>query len=117
MIQTGGQMLGAAMSTRDPQWQAAAALADGAGSQLLVALPHSRKHESEADHMGLISMARAGYDPRQALEFWKRFAGATGGAEGPRFFRTHPVTADRIAPLQSLMPAALVEYERAQTPR
>ena len=74
-------------------------------------LPFSRKDESEADHIGLVYMARAGYNPEAALEFWKRFAAATASEGGPpSFLRTHPVTEVRIEDLKKLMPEALAEY-------
>jgi predicted Zn-dependent protease len=80
-------------------------------------LPHSRKQESEADEIGLIYMARAGYDPRQALDFWNRFSQATAGSDTtPTFFRTHPVTSDRIAHIREWLPKAEAEFARSAVP-
>jgi predicted Zn-dependent protease len=107
------QVVNAGTSGLDPKYQAAAALAYGLGSQVGIELPFSRKDESEADHIGLIYMARAGYDPRQAIEFWKRFAAATASEGGPPWFLcTHPVTEQRIEDLQKEMSEAVAEYQK-----
>ncbi len=110
-----GQVLGAAIS--NPQWQSAFNTAYGLGSQVGVELPHSRKQESEADYMGLLYMARAGYDPQEAVRFWERFSAynkQSGGSTGLAFLRTHPVDAERIKALQAEMPKAMQEYQRNQ---
>lgn len=91
----------------------------GTGTQLLEALPHSRAQESEADHLGVIYMARAGYNPRAAVEFWQRFSEfneKSGGSQGLWFLRTHPLDAKRIQQLQEWMAEAEKEY-RPQPPR
>ena len=80
--------------------------------QFGVELPYGRSHETEADHIGLIYMARAGYDPRNAVDFWTRMAQA-GGEGPPEFLSTHPSTETRIAQLEELMPEALREYRAA----
>jgi predicted Zn-dependent protease len=82
----------------------------GAGSQLGM-LSFSRKHELEADEMGLIFMAMAGYDPRTAPAFWERMAAAGGGAP-PEFLSTHPGPDRRIERLNSNMPKALQYYKK-----
>jgi predicted Zn-dependent protease len=83
----------------------------GLGTQLGVALPHSRQNESEADAMGLLYMARAGYNPEAAVAFWERFADATRSSErGLWFLRTHPVTDDRIKRIKELLPRAKAEF-------
>jgi metalloendopeptidase OMA1, mitochondrial len=108
----GGQLVGATLSGTDPRVQTLAAVGYGLGSQLAVHLPHSRTQEAEADEIGILYMARAGYNPQAALEFWTRFAEAADRAPGvPWFLRTHPVTDDRIAHLQELMPRAMQEYQ------
>lgn len=84
----------------------------GLGAQFGVLLPFSRSHESEADHMGLIFMAMAGYDPREAVGFWKRMA-AKGGAKPPEFMSTHPSDETRIANIERLLPEALEHYKPA----
>lgn len=75
-------------------------------------LPFSRKHESEADAIGLILMARAGYDPSVAPEFWERFS-ATSGTKPPEWLSTHPADARRAADLRALLPEAMKYYESA----
>jgi len=87
----------------------------GLGSQLGVALPHSRLQESEADRIGLIYMARAGYDPEQAVKFWERFAAFNQkqGSEELWFLRTHPLDEDRIKQLKEWIPEARAEARAA----
>jgi metalloendopeptidase OMA1, mitochondrial len=75
-------------------------------------LPFSRSQESEADHIGLVYMARAGYDPRQALAFWKRMQRATAGREPPEWLSDHPSDAHRVERIRSWLP----EAERAYKP-
>jgi metalloendopeptidase OMA1, mitochondrial len=75
-------------------------------------LPFSRKQESEADHIGLIYMARAGYDPHQAVAFWKRMKRASQGKEPPEFASDHPSDQHRIERIEQWMP----EAERAYRP-
>lgn len=77
-----------------------------------VILPYSRVHEYEADEIGALYMARAGYDPRAAVTFWEKFAATKGGAKVPEFLSTHPVDSNRVARLQQIMPKAVAEYER-----
>src|SRR5262249_2188471 len=93
LTQAGGQALGATLSSADPKVQGAAALAYGLGAKVGVELPYSRSQESEADHIGLVYMARAGYDPKEAVGFWERFMAYNKqqGGGGPAFLRTHPV--------------------------
>ena len=80
-----------------------------------VELPFSRKQESEADHVGLNYMARAGYDPEEAVRFWERFAAShEGKSEGPSLLRTHPVDAQRIADLKSWLPEAKAQFHGAK---
>jgi predicted Zn-dependent protease len=81
----------------------------GIGS-VLGTLAYSRNHESEADKMGLIFMAMAGYDPREAVEFWKRM-GALGGAKPPELLSTHPSDETRVRNLEKYMPEALKYYK------
>ena len=91
-----------------------ASRAFGLVSKYGVVLPYSRKHESEADHMGMILMARAGYDPREAPRFWGRFAEAQSSGDKPiEFLSTHPADTRRAEDLQSLLPEAIAAYDRA----
>lgn len=86
----------------------------GAGAALGVILPYGRGMESEADEIGLLFMAQAGYDPREAIAFWERFKKATGSkGSPPEFLSTHPATRRRIADLKRALPKALVEYEKS----
>ena len=78
-----------------------------------VLLPFSRSHESEADYIGLILAAEAGYDPREAVHLWKRMADSSKGSP-PEFLSTHPAHETRIANLQKWMPEAMARYERAE---
>ncbi|MEO5802190.1 MAG: M48 family metallopeptidase [Verrucomicrobiota bacterium] len=109
-VQGVGQVAGAFTANAQPLTQQGVALAYGAVTQLGYVLPHSRKQESEADHIGLIYMARAGYDPNAAIGFWERFAEKSGNKGGLAFLRTHPVDSKRIEDLQTWMPEA--ERER-----
>lgn len=84
----------------------------GAGAQFGVLLPFSRKHETEADELGLIYMARAGYDPAEAIAFWQRMAGS-GGNQPPEFASTHPSNSTRIEHLSELLPKAQGEYAKS----
>lgn len=113
VIQAGGSLLGTGLANSDPRLQAAAQMAYGVTTKLGAELPHSRAQESEADHIGLFYMARAGYDPEQAVKFWERFAAFNQqqGGETPWFLRTHPLDEVRIRQLKELMPEA-----RAQVP-
>ena len=78
-----------------------------------IILPYSRTQEAEADHIGLLYMARAGYDPRAAIQLWQNFE-AFGGARPPEFLSTHPAPGSRIERLQELMPEALAVYEQSR---
>jgi predicted Zn-dependent protease len=98
----------------DPQQQQAAMSAIGAAAQYGAILPFNRKHESEADHMGLLYMARAGYDPREAVNFWQRMDERSGGRQPPQFASDHPSHGVRIQQIQGWMPEALKEYEASR---
>jgi predicted Zn-dependent protease len=113
-IQFGGSAISALLSgteISDNKKQAVTTVY-GLGMNLGVALPNSRVQESEADQIGLLYMARAGYDPAQAVEFWKRFKEINDaqGTSTPWFLRTHPLDQTRIDQLQEWLPAAKREY-------
>ena len=107
-------LTGVAMSLSDMDYdkQRAVMGALGAGAQFGVLMPFSRKHESEADHIGLHYMARAGYDPRESTRFWQRMENA-GGAQPPEFLSDHPSHGTRIQQLEAEMPKALEEYSKS----
>ncbi len=85
----------------------------GAVSKYGVLLPYSRKHESEADLVGLKLMARAGYNPEEAPRFWERFAAMKDGNAPPEFMSTHPSDERRAADLRAMLPEAIELYARA----
>jgi predicted Zn-dependent protease len=84
------------------------------GLTVLVDLPYGRDAELEADRAGLLYMAEAGYDPRQAPEFWRRMAAASGGAGGPEWLSTHPSDERRIQQIEAMLPDAMAIYERTR---
>lgn len=85
----------------------------GGVTQYGAILPYSRKHESEADLVGLELLAKAGYDPSEAPKFWERFAAAKNGQESPEFLSTHPSDARRAADLRANLPGAVEIYNDA----
>jgi predicted Zn-dependent protease len=86
----------------------------GIGTKVGLLLPYSRVHESEADHLGLIFMAMAGYNPEEAPIFWERMAAQKKAAAPPEFLSTHPADATRIQNLKDLLPEAMEYYRRTQ---
>ena len=102
-----GQMAGAASGMDPGQMQAVMAIY-GYGR----ALPYARKHETEADYVGLMLMAAACFDPREAVPLWERMSAASGGASQPEFASTHPNPGTRIQNLEALMPKAMEYRER-----
>lgn len=104
------------LSDMDPGQRQAVMAAIGAGAQYGVLLPFSREHELEADQMGLLYMARAGYDPREAITFWERMGNAEG-QQPPQFASTHPAHGTRIERLREFMPKAMAEFEQRPAPK
>jgi len=86
----------------------------GAGATVGLALPHSRRAELEADKIGAIFMAKAGYNPNEAVSMWQRFAAYKNksGKRQPEFLSTHPLDSTRINALRAFMPTAMKEYNR-----
>lgn len=113
MAQYGAAALSIATQGQSPATQSVFRMAYGIGANLGVILPYSRRHESEADVLGLTLMARAGYDPRGAVAFWQRMSQVSGGAQ-PEFLSTHPSAETRIQKIQENLPAAMAEYEKAR---
>ena len=112
-----GAIAGAVSGQVDPQLAMGAMSAYGVG----VTLPHNRSQESEADKIGLILMAKAGYDPREAIDFWERMSGCPkqmigkfcfrSNASVPEFLSTHPSDATRIRQIEAWIPEALRHYQ------
>jgi len=105
----GGTALSVALTSQPQMTQQMAMAAFGAGTSIGVLLPYSRLQESEADHIGLILMARAGYDPRTAISFWQRL-NAAPGSRPPELLSTHPAPETRIANIKALLPQAMTYY-------
>ena len=104
----GGQLLdlGLALGGASGLAGQAATTAYGVGSQVGVLLPFSRAHESEADRIGLTLMALAGYDPAEAVPFWRRMSESQGGGGGSDFLSTHPSDQRRVADIEKYIPEA-----------
>ncbi len=110
LAQMGGTALVAAVQSKPEQTQQLWMTAFGLGAQYGVLLPHSRGQESEADHLGLIFMAMAGYDPGASVSFWQRMAAKSGGEKPPEFMSTHPSDETRINDIKALLPEAMKYY-------
>jgi len=112
IVELGGMALSTALSKSPEKTKSLFMQSYGIGTQLGVLLPYSRTHESEADHLGLIFMAMAGYNPEEAVTFWQRMAAAKQDAQQPEFLSTHPHDSTRIRNLQNLIPEAKQYYKR-----
>lgn len=108
LLQFGMSSISQAMGENPSMTEAIFLQSIGMGSQIGM-LKFSRTHESEADKIGLIFMAIAGYDPREAPKFWERMK--SGGAQPPEWLSTHPSHETRISDLNAAMPEALTYYE------
>ncbi|NBL65681.1 M48 family metalloprotease [Flavobacterium sp. NST-5] len=109
LTQLGAVGVGAATGGKSQATQDLAMQAYGVGAQYGALLPFSRKHESEADKVGLTLMAIAGYNPDASIAFWERMAANSGGGAPPEFMSTHPSNQTRIANLKALIPEAKAE--------
>ncbi|MBR5275467.1 MAG: M48 family metallopeptidase [Bacteroidales bacterium] len=107
LAEYGMAILSGALSKKSAAVQETATTVFGLGAQLGMMLPYSRKHEYEADYMGIVFMEIAGYDSAAAVEFWQKMA-SLGGSSVPEFLSTHPSDAKRIANLQKNMEQAKV---------
>lgn len=105
----GGMALSELVKNKPQETQNLFNTAVGIGTNVGVLLPHSRKNETEADKFGLRYAALAGYDPREAIAFWKRMS-QQGGQKPPVFLSTHPADEQRIADLQAIMDETLKNY-------
>jgi predicted Zn-dependent protease len=111
LAQAGGVAVGAATAGKSDATQAIMNQIYGVGGQLAL-LKYSRNQESEADRLGLIFMAMAGYDPNEAIPFWQRMSQAKeGGGAPPEFLSTHPSDATRIRNIEKLIPEAMKYYK------
>ena len=110
VAQFGGEIVSVLTAQKSAQAQQLIMLAYGAGAQLGVLLPYSRKHELEADRIGLILMARAGYNPNAAITFWQSMS--SGGSGASDFFSTHPSDSTRIESIKKVIPEAMRYYKK-----
>lgn len=112
IAQMGGIALAVAIRDKPRQTQQLWMTAFGLGAAVGVMLPYSRLHETEADELGLIFMATAGYDPRKAIDFWERMAEKKAGKAPPEFLSTHPADETRIRNIRAMIPTALDYYKK-----
>jgi predicted Zn-dependent protease len=113
LVSLGGVALAVAIEEKPEKTQELFMISFGLGASLGFILPYSRVHETEADRIGLVIMARAGYDPREAIPFWERMK-EKGGSTPPEFLSTHPVPETRIEDLRSFIPEAMPYYEKSK---
>lgn len=116
IAQLGLTALDVALSQKPAETRALFMAAAGAGAQLGVLLPFSRKHESEADEIGLYLMAMAGYNPAEAEPFWQRM-NRLGGSRPPEFLSTHPDPSKRSQRLRQLVPKARAYAKKYPAPK
>jgi predicted Zn-dependent protease len=112
VTQLGGMALSAAVKDKPQETQQLWMAAFGLGAQYGFILPYSRLHENEADKLGLIFMAMAGYNPNQAVDFWQRMADMSGGQAPPEFMSTHPSNETRIRKIKEQIPEAMKYYQQ-----
>jgi predicted Zn-dependent protease len=110
VVESGGALLGIALSKSSSEMQQIGQTVFGLGAQVGVMLPFSRKHELEADQMGLIFMAIAGYDPSEAVPFWERMGEQGGGTL--ELLSTHPSDKRRVEEVRKYLPEALKYYNK-----
>ena len=113
LIQTGLAATQIALATSDPATVRQVTSLLGAGAAVGVMLPWSRAQESEADHLGLIFMAKAGYDPRAAVAFWQQMMQAAKGRRPPEFLSDHPSDETRVRQIEAWIPEAMGYYRPA----
>ena len=111
IAQLGGQALSQALRQKPQQTQQIGMTLFGVGVQLGAVLPYNRLQEGEADRLGLIFMAMAGYNPRSAIAFWLRMS-QKAGAQPPEFLSTHPSDKKRMAKIVAAMPEAMKYYKK-----
>jgi predicted Zn-dependent protease len=112
IVEMGGVALSQAMADSPAATKDLFMRSYGIGTQVGVLLPYSRVQETEADRMGLIFMAMAGYNPNEAIGFWQRMSASKKGQAGPpEFLSTHPADATRINNIKNLLPEAMQYYK------
>jgi predicted Zn-dependent protease len=109
-----GAMLGAGLSMKNNTQRNIILSALGVGVLYGFTLPFSRSHESEADQIGLLYMARAGYDPNEALQFWQRFSRVKDGKAPPEWASTHPADTTRMQEIRSYLSRAKYDYQNVK---
>ena len=114
LAQTAMTGIAVSLSDMDYNKQRAVMGALGAGAQFGILMPFGREHESEADAIGLMYMARGGFDPEESIRFWQRMEQSSRGGP-PEFLSTHPSHGTRIQQLQELMPKAVAEYNASRS--
>ena len=112
MAEMGGTALSVALAQRPQQTRELWMTAFGLGAEVGVLLPYGRLQEEEADHLGLIFMAMAGYDPNAALAFWQRMSAKKDAKSPPAFLSTHPSDETRIRKIKALLPEAMRYYTK-----
>ncbi len=110
LAQVGGEALAGAFNIQTPGGRQAFDAAYGLATNVGVILPHSRAQELEADRIGLILMAKAGYNPSAAIDFWSRMMRAKDGPSPPPFLSTHPADDTRLREIRGLIPEAMRYY-------
>ncbi len=111
MAQLGETTLSTALTRQPEQARRVFMHAYGLGTNVGILLPYSRNQELEADHIGLILMAKAGYDPRIAIPFWQRMNNLAV-TRPPEFLSTHPAPEKRIEDIRSEIPEAMKYYKQ-----
>ncbi len=114
LLNFGAMSLGAALQNKPETTKAIANMAFGVGANIGFVLPFGRNQESEADHVGIIYAAQAGYNPEEAVSLWLRMDQESKGQQPPEFLSTHPSHQTRIDKLREWMPEALAEYQKAK---
>lgn len=111
IAQMGGIALSTALAQKPEATQKLWMTVYGLGAQYGAILPYSRLQEKEADHLGLIFMAKAGYDPHAAVSFWSRMSAMKGGQGPPEYLSTHPADATRIKYIKEMLPDVMKYYQ------
>ena len=115
LTEMGGMALAVALDQHPSQTSQLWMAVYGMGAQVGILLPYSRLQETEADHLGLIFMAMAGYDPHKAVEFWQRMAQMKEGQAPPEFLSTHPSDETRIRKIREFIPEAMKYYQESSS--